>query len=336
VILHPGILALIAGSIVVTVMMAYSSFLGFRILRRWDINSSSAEQLALERQTYLISTIMNAVFGFEIFSFLLFIYTVDDIHGLFVGAMCATGSLNANPIGWSVLSTKIIIFFLASVWIAFNYIDQRAEDYPLVKIKYALVLFITPVVALDAYLQLNYFLGLKPDIITSCCGALFSEEGGGIAGGLSSLPIKAMMELFYGVILMFLLSAFSALRFQSRLLRYMLSLVSLALFMVSLAAVVSFISLYIYEMPTHHCPFCILQSGYHFIGFPLYITLFSGAFFGIIPGLMEPFREINSLHGAIAGAQKKWTLLSIGLIILFALLASWPIVFSSFSLEGYY
>jgi hypothetical protein len=336
VILHPGILSLIAGSLIVTAMMGYSSLLGFMILRKWDINSSSSEQLALERKTYLISTIMNYVFGFEIFSSLLFIYTVDDIHRIFVGAMCATGSLNANPIGWYVLYTKIVIFFISSIWIAFNYIDQRADDYPLVKIKYAMVFLITPVVLLDACLQLKYFMGLKPDIITSCCGALFSESGRGIASSLSSLPIKPVMVLFYVTVILFLLNAFSVLRFQNRILRYTLPVLSLLLFIVSLAAVVSFISLYFYEIPTHHCPFDILQSGYHFIGFPLYITLFGGVFFGIITGLVEPFKEINSLHAIIIKAQKKWTLLSIGLIILFTLIASWPIVFSSFTLEGYY
>jgi hypothetical protein len=336
VILHPGILSLIAGSLIVAAMMGYSSLLGFMILRKWDINSSSSEQLALERKTYLISTIMNYVFGFEIFSSLIFIYTVDDIHRIFVGAMCATGSLNANPIGWYVLYIKVVIFFISSIWIAFNYIDQRADDYPLVKIKYAMVFLITPIVLLDAYLQLKYFMGLKPDIITSCCGALFSESGHGIASSLSSLPIKPVMVLFYITILLFLVNAFSVLRFQNRILRYTLPVFSLLLFIVSIAAIVSFISLYFYEIPTHHCPFDILQSGYHFIGFPLYISLFSGVFFGIITGLVEPFKKINSLHAIIIKTQKKWTLLSIGLIILFTLIASWPIVFSSFTLEGYY
>ena len=335
-ILHPGILSLIAGSLIVTAMMGYSSLLGFMIIRKWDITSSSSEQLALERKTYLVSTIMNYVFGFEIISALLFLYTVDDLHRIFVGAMCATGSLNANPIGWYVLYTKIIIFFGCSIWLAFNYIDQRADDYPLVKIKYFMASLLTPVIVLDTCLQLKYFMGLKPDIITSCCGSLFSESGQGIASGLSSLPIKPTMMLFYAIIILFLLNAFSVLRFRTRILRYTLSISSVALFIISLAAVVSFISLYFYEIPTHHCPFDILQAGYHFIGYPLYLSLFSGVFFGILTGLMEPFKEISSLQSIIIKYQKKWTLLSIGLIILFTLIASWPIVFSSFTLEGYW
>jgi hypothetical protein len=336
VILHPGILSLIAGSIIVSLMMIYASFLGVVIVTKWDINSSSAVQLALERKTYLISTIMNYVFGFEIFSALLFIYTVDDIHRIFIGAMCATGSLNANPVGWYVLFTKIIILFSSAIWIAINYIDQQADDYPLVKIKYTLVLLIAPIVLLDAYLQLNYFKGLQPDIITSCCGSLFNGNGGGVAGGLASLPIKPTMALFYCTIVLFLANAVLTLAYQNRTLRYALPALSIALFIVSIAAIISFISLYFYEIPTHHCPFDILQSGYHFIGYPLYITLFGGVLFGINTGLVEPFKNIPSLHAIILKAQKKWTILSIVLIILFTLIVSWPILFSSFTLKGYY
>jgi hypothetical protein len=317
-------------------MMVYSSFLGMTILRKWDINSSSPAQLALERKTYLISTIMNSVLGFEIFSALLFVYTVEDMHRIFVGAMCATGSLNANPVGWYVLYTKMIIFFVSSIWIAFNYIDQRADDYPLVRKKYAMLMLITPIIAVDAYLQLIYFLGLKPDIITSCCGSLFSESGRGIASSLSSLPVKPTMILFYGSITLFLLNLLAIIRLPNRMLRYLLPGTALLVFIASIAAIISFISPYFYEIPTHHCPFDILQSGYYFIGFPMYITLFSGVFFGMMAGLVEHLKKLPSLHHTILKLQKKWAFISIVLILIFTVIASWPIVFSSFTLEGYY
>ncbi len=335
-ILNPGVLSLIGGSIIVIMMVFYSSLLGLKILKNWDINSSSQGQLSLERKTYLISTIMNYVLGFEILSAFLFVYTVDDIHRIFVGAMCATGSLNANPVGWYVLYTKIIVFFLSSIWIALNYIDQQAEDYPLVRFKYKMVLLITPIIALDAYFQLKYFMGLEPDIITSCCGALFSEGSAGIASSLSSLPVKPMMFLFYIFIFIFLLNAFLSLGFQKSLLRYTLAILSVFFFIVSIASITSFISLYFYEIPTHHCPFDILQKGHHFIGYPIYVTLFSGVFFGMITGIFEPLKKIPSLNVLINKTQKRWTVLSILFIVTFAVITSWPIIFSSFTMEGYF
>jgi hypothetical protein len=335
-ILHPGVISLITGSFIVTLMMIYSSLLGIKILNKWDINSSSSVQLSLERRTYLISTIMNYVLGFVILSSFLFIYTADDIHRLFVGAMCATGSLNANPVGWKVLYTKIMVFFIALIWISLNHVDQKAEDYPLVRTKYTILLLITPLVIYDAYLQFKYFMGLKPNIIVSCCGSLFNEGEGGVAGSLSSLPIKPMMMTFYAMTGLFLINAVLSLRFQNGFFKYTSAMLSPALFFVSIASIISFISLYFYEIPTHHCPFDIIQRDYNFIGYPLYITLFSGVFFGMLAGILEPFKKIASLNTAIQESQKKWTVLSIVLISIFTIICSWPIIFSDFTLEGYF
>lgn len=334
-ILHPGILALLTGSFIASVMLLYSSYLGTVIIKRWDIKSSSEGQLLLERRTYLISTIMNFILGFVILSALLFIYTADDIHRIFVGAMCATGSLNANPVGWHLLYTKISAFFLSSVWIALNYIDRRAEDYPLVKIRYSLLLIIAPLVILDSYLQMRYFLGLDPDIITSCCGALFSESGKGFAAGLSSLPTLPVKAVFFSISFIFILTGVLLQRFWRSALRYIFFVTAMIIFPVSVTAVVSFISLYYYEIPTHHCPFDILQSHYGFIGYPLYISLFGGTLFGVITGLTEPLRRIKTINAIIDKSQKKWVRLSVVLIIAFIIISVYPMVFSDFSLEGY-
>jgi len=229
-ILHPGILSLIMGSGIVVVMMILTSILGLKIISRWDISSSSAQQLSLERKTYLVSTVVNYVLFFEVLSVFLFIYTVDDIHNLFVGAMCATGSLNANPVGWKVLFSKIIIFFLSATWIVLNYINQQAEDYPLVKLKYTLLLSLTPLLILDSYFLIKYFLGLNPDIITSCCGALFGEGKESIASTVASFPVKPMMIIFYTTFGLFMSGAFLTLKFNSSILKYVFSVLSCALF----------------------------------------------------------------------------------------------------------
>jgi hypothetical protein len=45
---------------------------------------------------------------------------------------------------------------------------------------------------------------------------------------------------------------------------------------VSVAALISFISVYFYELPTHHCPFCILQGEYHYVGYLIYAAVLGG------------------------------------------------------------
>jgi hypothetical protein len=46
-------------------------------------------------------------------------------------------------------------------------------------------------------------------------------------------------------------------------------------------AVTYFFSTYIYQLPTHQCPFCMLQKEYFFIGYFIWGSLFLGTFFGI-------------------------------------------------------
>jgi len=335
VILHPGILALLVGTSIVLVMLLYAGWLGARILARWDFGSSSEAQLSLERRTFLVSTIATYALGFQVASALLFLYTVDDIHALFTGAMCATGSLNAAPGGWAVLVLKIVVVLLSLVWIALNRLDQRAGDFPVVRAKYLGLLVLAPLVAADLALEVRYFSALRPEIITSCCGALFSESGSGVASEVAGLPVRAMLWLFYSTVAAFLGVGLACLLSPSRALRTALSAISVALLLVSLASVVSFLSLYIYELPTHHCPFDMLQRQYGFVGYPIYVALFAGVYYGLLPGLFYGLRRIPSLAGMIAAAEPRWLTLGVGWVLVFVGVASWSVVFGSLTMVGY-
>ena len=196
-ILNPAIIALIASSLLITAYAVYASIIGFQILDRWDIKSGSEGQLILERKTYLISTLLAYLFGLSLFSLFLFIYTADHVHNLFGGAMCAAGSLNVNQYGYPALVIKIINFFLCGVWLIINFTDNKGRDYPLIQIKYKLLMVITALLALETFLLINYFMALKPNVITSCCGTLFSTDADSFAGGIASLPSVPAKVLFY-------------------------------------------------------------------------------------------------------------------------------------------
>jgi len=335
VIFHPGILALVSGSTLVTLMVLYASMLGIKVIRRWDFQSSSAYQLSLERKTYLISTLMNYVLGFQIISAFLFIYTVDDIHRLFVGAMCATGSLNANPLGWSALLVKITACFAAGLWLVLNHLDQKAEDYPLVRQKYSLLLVLLPIIILDSFLQFYYFLGLDPDIITSCCGSLFSESGNNVASSIAGFPILPSMILFYGGVTLVFIASFICMISKITFLRYLLSALNAAFLLIALASVVSFISMYIYELPTHHCPFDIMQKEYGFIGYPLYMSLFGAVFFGLLPGIFQPVKKIPSLQKILRKYETSWIIFSMGCMIIFVFITTFRVLTSNLTYFTY-
>jgi len=334
VIIHPAVIALIAGSLLVNGMLLLSAFFGVSILRRWDIRSGSELQLNLERKTYLISTLMMYVLWFQLASFFLFIFTADRLHELFVGAMCAAGTLNVNEYGYPALILKMVNFILAGIWLVVNYADNRAYDYPLIKKKYALLLVLTPFVLLEAVVQGMYFAGMKADLITSCCGSQFSTGEGTVASELTLLPVIPLKIAFYFSIACTFMSGFIFL-WRGNIKGVLFSLASGISFLISIAAVISFFSLYIYELPTHHCPFCMLQREYHYLGYVFYLTLLCAAVTGAGVGVLAPFRTIESLNDIIPVTQKKLVAATLISYFLFSAAATYVMVSSPLRLEGY-
>lgn len=326
-IFHPSILALYVASLLICFIVLYSAFYGLQILRRWDIRSGSEGQLVLERKTYLISTLLSYLFSLEIISLFFFIFTVDQLHTFFVGAMCAAGTLYVNSYGYPVLILKVINFLFAGLWLIVNYTDNRGYDYPLIKIKYLFLLILTPLIVLETVLQANYFLRLDPNIITSCCGSLFSIGEKSLTSEVSNFPIFPMEILFY---LSLAFTVASGLFFLSRIKGgYLLAFFSGLTFILSISSILSFISVYVYELPSHHCPFCILQKEYYYMGYPLYLTLFGGAISGMGVGLLMPFRNITSLSEILPVIQKWLAAVSLTFFLIFAALVTYYLLFSN-------
>lgn len=306
-ILHPAIIALLAGSGIAAFMLLYSSWFSFGIIRRWDLQSGSEVQLNLEKRTYLISTVMSYVFGFQLISLFLFIYTADSLSSLFTGAMCAAGTLNVNSFGYPTFILKLVNFILAGSWLLLNHADNQAYDYPLIRKKYLLLLFITPFIGAETFFQTRYFLSLEADVITSCCGSLFSSEGRDVRSLFSYAPPVPLNILFYlSLVLTSVLGYFF--RKKGRM-AYFFSAVSACTFLISAWFLVNGIVLYIYELPTHHCPFCIFKQEYRYIGYLLYAALFAGVIPGLGVGLLQPFAGVSSLRSIIPMMQKKLALL---------------------------
>ena len=113
------------------------------------------------------------------------------------------------------------------------------------------------------------------------------------------------------------------------------ALASVFTFVVSVASLISFISLYFYELPTHRCPFCILQREYHYIGYPLYITLLIGVVGGTGVGVLMPFRGVESLKQVVPLIQKRLAIMSMASYLLFAIIVTSVMVLTDFKLEGY-
>jgi hypothetical protein len=321
--LNPAILALLLVSLLVSMMLLVAAGFAVRILRHWNIQSGSELQLQLERRTYLISTLLIWAFLFEFLSLLLFIYNAEALSGQFVGAMCATGVLNLNPWGWPTLFMKITMFFVSAIWLTLNYLDNRGYDYPLIHFKYGLLLLTLPLVIAETVLQWFHFTEMEPNLITSCCGTLFSADAQGVSGEVSGIaPAKSIITLSISAILVIVAGVWVARRGRGG---WLLSVMGIAAFCVAILAIVSSISLYIYEHPHHHCPFCILKQGHDYVGYFLYIPLFLATALSLGVGFVTPWRKLASLSDTVIGMVPTMSWLAVFFFMQFYLTAAWSV-----------
>ncbi|MDP1652633.1 MAG: hypothetical protein Q8L56_07910 [Rhodocyclaceae bacterium] len=321
-IFQPAIIALLLAASLSLLMLLVASPFAVQVIRHWDMQSGSERQLRLERMTYLFSTLVTFVCIIQILAALLFVFNADKMSVMFVGAMCAVGALNVNEFGFPALYAQLGLFFLAAIWLALNHADSRARDYPLVKLKYALLLAGIPLFALSLGLQLQYFLGLKADVITSCCGSLFSADAPTLASEVSALEPKPALLGFYGALIAAILFALWHGQRKDNLSGYATGLAALAAFVASIAGILAFVSLYIYEHPHHHCPFCILKPEYDYQGYWLYIPLFAATAAGMSAGVLRVFAHRPSLVAVVpAVTQRLAAVAAIGFVI-FMLVAS--------------
>ena len=342
---QPAIIALLLASAVSVLMLVAATPYAWQLVRRWDIASGSELQLALERRTYLMSTVLTFVFATQLVALLLFVFNADKMAVMFVGAMCAVGTLNANAYGFPALLAQIAVFFMAAVWLVLNHADSRAYDYPLVRVKYRLLMGILPFVVLAFALQLVYFLNLKADVITSCCGSLFSSDAKTLVSDASALPPEQGLWLFYGALSTVVIAALVHVRQQnitplwqrgaggiysgSALTPpvsnppqppfakggsgwrsangsgYLVAAASAAAFVAALTGILSFVSLYVYEHPHHHCPFCLLKPEYDYQGYWLYLPLFVATAAGLGVGAIQPFARVPSLAAVVPQMSRR-------------------------------
>ena len=329
---HPAILALYISSILIGFMVLYSALHGVQILKRWDLRSGSELQLLLERKTYLVSTLLAYAFAFQLASLFLFIYTADHLHTLFVGAMCAAGSLYVNPFGYPALFLKVTNFLAAGLWIILNYADNRGYDYPLIKKKYLLLLLITPFVLLEGLLQGNYFFLLRPDVITSCCGSLFSPTAQSVTSEVASLP-SFLMEIVFYLWTASTLAAGLWFYLKGRG-GYLFAGLSGIQFLIAVASILSFRLALLLRTPHPSLPFLPPAAG-------IWIRRLSS--------LYRPSRKHNHRDGCgsahaiskdrqlerkfFPALQKRLTLVSVSLILVFTAIVTYKVIFSNLILE---
>lgn len=302
-ILQTPILALLLAAALSSAVALWTAWFGLRVLRGWDIASGSRAQLRLERRTGLASTLFGFVMLIQIAALLLFVFNADQMATLFVGAMCAVGTLNVNAYGFPALYLKIAVFFAASLWLILDRVDRQGRDYPLTRLKFSGALLIAPLVLTGAGTELAYFLGLKTDVITSCCSKMFTPANDGIAAEMTgTAPATALWFLGLAGVAV---AATGTVSLAAARLQWLFALAGGVFFAAALTAIVSVISLYVYDHPNHHCPFCLLQREYGYVGYALYVPLFAGTALAMGAGLLSFFAGTGSLATVLPGALRR-------------------------------
>ncbi|MBU3936066.1 MAG: hypothetical protein KKD53_00910, partial [Proteobacteria bacterium] len=316
--LNPWSLALTLCSFVVLILGAVAGKTAVRVLRFWEPGSDSNRQIRLENEIWLSSTLVAYGLGFQIITLILFVLAADQFCQVIVGAMCATGALLANPYGMPALLVKLFGVFFYGFWILLHQLDIRSEQYPLVRIKYLALLLLLPLLVLDVTLQTLYIAGIKPDIITSCCAVVFGDSTGGGSNLLSGYSQQELLLAFIISIIALVILGRGLLQRWQPWLAGLYAAGWLWFFPLSLVVITTVISSYVYAMPYHKCPFCILKPEYHYFGFALFGTLIPATFFGASAALAGLVRDKGGLAGVVDRYQKLAVRLSLVLLVIFS------------------
>jgi len=204
---------------------------------------------------------------------LYFIFSIDALSLLVPGAMCGAGVIEANNYGSYLLILKLIILLFLTLWLYINAYDMQTKNHQWFKEKSWLFSFIFILVIAELGLDFSYFSNINMHMPVSCCSALFGQ-----LEGANPLPFRLNISLL--LILFYLLYALVVLTLKTH--QTLLYMVANILFVyIAYYAVVYFFGAYIYQLPTHKCPFCMLQAEYMYVGYVLWASLFIGTYIGL-------------------------------------------------------
>jgi len=291
-ILSPEILAIYILNFMFLAFALIALYLSLKIYINYDKNSSDTIQYTLERQSYLASTIIKFIFAIKVPLFLFFIFTLDKLSNVLSGAMCGAGVLDATEYGTILISLKILNIYLFAFWLVLNKEDLNQEDKPYIKIKFAFFIGLFVLFLAEILLEYYTFYNFEVDKLVSCCGTLYSASSTSFVSNIFAIDNSIIVSLFY---INFSLITFAYV-FKSK---YVYAISNLTFIVISIVALIMFFGTYIYELPSHHCPFCYLQSDYYYIGYLIYALLFFGTFNGLIVVFKDRFFKLSFISNLL-------------------------------------
>jgi len=278
--LTPEVLTILILNGIFALLGVVAFVLSIRIFLQWNMDSTSELQYKLEKESFLASTIIKYIFSIKVPLFLFFIFALDKISNVITGAMCAAGVVDATQIGMSLIVLKIINLYLFAYWLRLHSQDMMDKNQPYTKLKYGLFIGLFFLFIVETVLETFMFSSIEINKMVSCCGSIYSSSSTSAISSLFTLDTSILLMLFYGNYLLIVLFYFLKKR-------YVFTILNIIFIPVSLISLILFFGTYIYELPSHHCPFCYLQSDYYYVGYLIYFLLFIGTFYGLVVSFVE-------------------------------------------------
>ncbi len=278
--LTPEIITILALDFIFLFFGIIAFFISIKIVKFWNLNSTSNLQYKLEKQSFLVATIIKYIFIVKLPLFLFFIFTADKLSDVITGAMCGAGVVNSVSFGSAMFFYKILNLYIFGFWLVLHHFDLKNENQPYTKYKFWLYIVGFIFLLIEIYLEIDFFTSLDVSKLVSCCGTLFSAASTSSFSFIFTINKLYFVYLFYAVFTLLILSYILK---NS----WMILGLNIVYVFISIISLIIFFGTYIYQLPTHHCPFCMLQKDYDYIGYVLYITLYIGTFYGVSGAIMS-------------------------------------------------
>ncbi len=166
---------------------------------------------------------------------------------------------------------------LTLLWLVLNHKDTHSKNYPYFKQKIWFFILIFLLISIELILQILFLTNISTASPVLCCSAIYKDESNQLPFNLSN---TILITLFYIVTIATIIFAY----FKKRLALFGFSIIHL---FISYYAIAYFFATYVYELPSHKCPFCLLQSDYYFIGYFIYGSLFTALFYALSAAIFK-------------------------------------------------
>lgn len=272
------ILTLFIVEFVLIILGALAFIFAINIIKNYNPEISSTKQFNLAKNGYLISTIIAFILIVKLPLFLYFVWTMDEISGFVPGAMCAAGIVSATNYGVPMFFLKMINLFFLSAWLLIHFEDSKTPNSQFLKLKFKIFIALFLLLVAEFVLEILHFKGIPLDRPVLCCSDLFSK-----------LPDNQMNFWYTNKFLVigFYLSFVAVFLSAYFRIDVFVGFFSPVFMIFSWQALIRFFSPYIYELPTHKCPYCLLQGDYNYIGYLVYILIFIGTLPGLFVFILE-------------------------------------------------